>query len=828
MARMQPQNKGNKAGLKSVAGGNDKAGDARSSSSNLRLPHAEVVADYKLAFMSRQASLLGRKEVLTGKAKFGIFGDGKEVAQVAMAKAFRPGDWRSGYYRDQTWMFAVGIASIKQFFAQLYADTDLDREPASGGRQMNSHFSTRYLDGKGEWLNQLMMPNSSSDVSPTAAQMARLVGLGYASKLYRENQHLAELSQFSLHGNEVAFGTIGNASAAEGIFWESLNAIGVLQIPVAVTVWDDGYGISVPNRYQMTKESISEVCRGFAPEDGKPGIDIHVVRGWDYPELVKTYELAIDKVRREHAPALIHVIELTQPQGHSTSGSHERYKPESRLKFEVEMDCLTKMRSWMIESGIATAKELAELENLATLEVEHIRREAWNDYLRPIESEREELIAIYEQLRNESALLEHMQEEIKSLRRAPQLLRRVVAASARRNAYHVRHIDHPARTRLLEFVDRYQETAKQRFNTHLYAEGARSPLQVDDVKPIYDASSEKLQGFEVIQRHWDHLMGRDPRVFVIGEDVGVLGCVNQCFKGLQNKYGEIRITDTGIREATILGQGIGAAMRGLRPVVDIQYLDYLLYCFQLLSDDLSTLHYRSAGGQIAPVVVRTKGHRLEGIWHSGSPMGVLLSGLRGMHVLVPRDMVQAVGMYNTVFRGDDPALVIEVLNGYRVRETVPNNLHDFTIALGVPEVIREGSDVTVVTYGAMVRVAEDAAEFLKGLGISVELIDVRSLLPFDRVGMIARSIAKTGAVLFCDEDVPGGATSFMMQQVLEVQGAYSDLDAPPRTLTGQAHRPAYASDADYWSKPSAEDMIEMIYSMMHERDPARFPSPGAR
>lgn len=782
----------------------------------------DILADYRLAYISRHASLLGRKEVLSGKAKFGIFGDGKEVAQLAMARAFQPGDWRSGYYRDQTLMFALGATDVKKFFAQLYADTNLEHEPASGGRQMNAHFATRFIDAEGNWLDQRKQANSSADISPTAAQMARVVGLAYASKLFRNNKNLSGLTQFSVNGNEVAFATIGNASAAEGIFWEALNACGVLQVPVAVSVWDDGYGISVPNKYQMSKESISEAASGFARGE-RPGYDIYVVKGWDYPSLVDTYAKAIDKVRREHIPALIHVIELTQPQGHSTSGSHERYKTPERLQFEVDMDCLSKMREWLVDSGISTDAALTAIEQTAAEEVEQLRAEAWEEYLQPIAGEREELIAIYEQLAQEDTLSSRMQEEIRSLRKAPALMRRVLASSARRTLYDVRGLSHPAHGDLIAFVEQSQQQNKDRYGRWLLSESSRSTLKVPELKPEYSSNPEKIQGFEVIQRHWDHLMGRDPRVFIVGEDVGVLGCVNQGFKGLQDKYGEIRITDTGIREATILGQGLGSAMRGLRPVVDIQYLDYLLYALQLLSDDLSTLHHRSAGGQIAPVCVRTKGHRLEGIWHSGSPMGVIVNGLRGMHVCVPRDMVQAVGMYNTIFQGDDPALVIEVLNGYRLREALPLNLHEFTVPLGVPEVLHEGSDLTLVTYGACVRLAEDARLFLAQRDISVELIDVCTLLPFDLHNIIAQSIDKTGAVLFLDEDVPGGATAYMMQQVLDANDAFDKLDAKPRCLSAQAHRPAYASDADYWSKPNVEDIIDTVYDMMRERNPQKYP-----
>lgn len=790
----------------------------------VEMPQAEVVNDYRLAYLSRQASLIGRKEVLTGKAKFGIFGDGKEVAQIAMAKAFRKGDWRSGYYRDQTFMFAVGACTVRQFFAQLYADTDLAHEPASGGRQMNSHFSTRYLGQDGQWLNQLMMANTSADLSPTAAQMCRLVGLGYASKLYRQNKHLHDLSQFSLRGDEVAFGTIGNASAAEGIFWESLNACGVLQVPVAVSVWDDGYGISVPNRYQMTKESISEVAKGFQRADKVAGYDIYAVPGWDYAALVEAYAKGIERVRKEHVPALFHIYDLTQPQGHSTSGSHERYKKPERMAFEEREDCLKKMRDWMIATGVATGASLDKLEKETLAEVEAERKAAWDEYLKPIESDRDKLLAIYERLSPETPDKAALDEQIKALKRAPQLFRRVVMSSARRTLYTLRGHQSPGKKDLTAFIDGYQADNEVRYNKWLLSESDRSPLKVAEVAPVFGDKPEQLPGSDVIAAGFDLLMGRDPRVFIVGEDVGQLGGVNQEFKGLQEKYGEIRITDTGIREATILGQGIGAAMRGLRPLVDIQYLDYLLYCYQIASDDLATLHYRSAGGQIAPVIIRTKGHRLEGIWHTGSPMGAILNGLRGIHVCVPRNMVQAVGMYNTLFQGDDPALVVEVLNGYRIKENVPENLGTFTVPLGMPEVLAKGTDLTVVTYGACIRVAEEAAKILAGMGISIELVDVQTLLPFDTHNVIGSSVEKTNAVLFFDEDVPGGAAAFMLQQVLERQNAYECLDAAPRTLSAKPNRSAYASDGDYWCKPSAEDVVEIVYEMMRERRPAQYPA----
>ncbi len=786
------------------------------------LAHESALRDYKLGFVSRQASLLGRREVLTGKAKFGIFGDGKEVAQLALAKAFKPGDWRSGYYRDQTIMLAVGLCTVQQFFAQLYADTDIENDPMSGGRQMNCHFANRYIDKNGNWLSQLAGANSAADLSPTAAQMAKLVGLGYASKLYRENKGLAFLKDFSLNGNEVAFGMIGNASAAEGIFWEALNAVGVLQVPVAISVWDDGYGISVPNKYQMTKESVSDVTRGFHPSVGKAGVDIHVGKGWDYEGLIELYTSGVENVRKHHKPALFHITDITQPQGHSTSGSHERYKSSERLAYEVEFDCLRKMREWIIAKGISNDTELDALEHEAIKEVEQARQRAWDDFLKPIEDDRKKLLAIYERIEAESGKNGLLKEAHGSLSRAPSLLRRVVMQSARRSMIQLASEDEDLIKPLSEFIDENQRIQRPLFTSHLHSETGRSPLKVAEVKPVFTENALEIPGNEVIQKCFDALMARDPRVFIIGEDVGVLGDVNQNFKGLQDKYSELRITDTGIREATILGQGYGAAIRGLRPVVDIQYLDYLLYCFQLLSDDVATLHYRTSGGQIAPVIVRTKGHRLEGIWHTGSPLGVIVSGLRGMHVCVPRDMVQAAGMYNTLFRGDDPALVIEVLNGYRLKEKVPENLAEFTVPLGVPEILASGTDVTLVTYGACIRVAEEALKLVASLGISVELIDVRTLLPFDVHQIIRSSIEKTNAVLFVDEDVPGGASAFMMQQVVEVQGAYSDLDAPPRTLSGQQNRGAYGSDGDYWCKPSAEDIAETLIAMVKERAPWRF------
>lgn len=800
---------------------------ARNDAPARRIPQGltarDILADYRLAYLSRQVSLIGRKEVLSGKAKFGIFGDGKEVAQVALARAYRKGDWRSGYYRDQTLMFALGVCTPKQYFAQLYADPDISRDPMSGGRQMNAHFSTRFIAEDGSWKNQLDTPNVAADLSPTAAQMGRLVGLGYASKLYREVKELASSQQFSDQGNEVAFGMIGNASAAEGIFWESLNAAAVLQVPMAISVWDDGFGISVPNKYQMCKESISKAAQGFQQDGSLHGIDIYVVPGWDYPSLVETYTKGVEKVRSQHIPAMFHITELTQPQGHSTSGSHERYKTPERLKFEETQDGLRLMRAYILDLKLATETELSQLEKEVSDEISQARDQALEEFLAPIHADRSRLLDILTKLNDHPGVSGLLAETMTQLQKAPSLLRRTVAQAARRAAILTKNLPRDDRQALVNFIQSYQEENRDRFSRWSLSETHRSPLNVNHVPAVYGEKPAQIPGNEIIQKCFDALMARDPRVFIIGEDVGVLGDVNQNFKGLQEKFGESRITDTGIREATILGQGIGAAMRGLRPVVDIQYLDYLLYCFQLLSDDVATLHYRSAGGQIAPVIVRTKGHRLEGIWHTGSPMGTIVHGLRGMHVCVPRNMVQAAGMYNTLFRGDDPALVIEVLSGYRLREALPENIDHFTVPLGMPEILIPGEDVTIVTYGACVRIAEEAAKFLDTLGIKVELIDVQTLLPFDLNHSILASIRKTNAVLFLDEDVPGGATAYMLQQVLETQGAYDELDAPPRTLTATAHRSPYGSDGDYWCKPSVEDVIETVYAMMRERRPAVFP-----
>ncbi|RZA25288.1 MAG: transketolase [Proteobacteria bacterium] len=776
----------------------------------------QVRADYRLALVSREASLLGRKEVLSGKAKFGIFGDGKELAQIALAKVFEHGDWRSGYYRDQTLMMAVGALTVRQFFAQLYADTDIEREPASGGRQMNAHFATRSLNVDGSWKNQLEQPNTSADASPTAAQMGRLLGLAYASKYYRAFPGADEKKLFSKSGREIAFGTIGNASTSEGIFWETLNAAGVLDVPMVMSVWDDGYGISVPNKFQTTKESISRVCAGFAREKDSNGFHIYTVRGWNYSELVHAYRQAADNARAHHIPALIHVVEISQPQGHSTSGSHERYKSKDRLSYESSIDCLSKTKEWMIEQKFADDAWFTKLEDDVRGEVLKEREAAWQAFQTPILSDRDKLVKLYETLDDDL-----IKAEAAKLKRSMNVSRKSILQSARRIYFQLGDSD--AKHALAAYISQYKAENAERYNSFLHVTGDKAALSKEAIAAQYEGDKESVDGRVIIQRCFDHHLDNDPRIFIVGEDIGQLGGVNLEFEGLSEKHGDMRVTDTGIREASIFGQGLGASLRGLRPIVDIQYLDYLLYAFQLMSDDLASLHYRTAGGQIAPVIVRTKGHRLEGVWHSGSPMGMIIHGLRGIHVCVPRNMVQAAGMYNTLLASEDPALVVEVLNGYRVKEDVPSNLSDFRVPLGIPEVLKEGKDITLVTYGACVAVAKEAMTLLEKAKIDVELIDVQTLLPFDRHGVIGDSVHKTNLVLFLDEDVPGGATSYMMQEVLENQGAYEFLDGPPRTLTAKAHRSPYGSDGDYFTKPSAEDIYETIYGMISERSPDKFP-----
>ncbi len=781
----------------------------------------QVIADYRLAFSSRRASVIGRAEVLRGNATFGIFGDGKEVANLAMARAFKPGDWRAGYYRDQTFMWATRMSNVREFFAQLYGDTNLDAEPASGGRQMGNHFATRILEDTGEFRRTVETANSSADVSNVAGWMPRLVGLAYASKLYRENPQLAEVQDgFSVRGNEVAFGTIGDASTSEGPFWESINAAGVLQVPMALSVWDDGYGISVPISLETTKQSISELLRGFKPDD-RPGIDIHVLRGWDYPALVEGYLRGVERVRSGHKPAIFHIIELTQPQGHSTSGSHERYKSKERLQFERDFDCIKRMRDWIIETGIASGAQVEGWEAADKEAVEAARDLAWEAYQRPIRAERDRLVALLS-----SSGMSEVEPISTGLAETAKVTRAVVMAAAKRALTVMHGGESEAHAELVRFIQEYGRENHERYNSNLYSSSQESPLKVPAVPAEYAEDAPMVDGRVVLLRNFDANLARDPRIFVVGEDVGKLGDVNLVFEGMQAKHGALRVTDTGIREATILGQCTGSAMRGLRPICDIQYLDYLLYALENASDDLATLHWRTVGGQKAPVIIRTKGHRLVGIWHAGSPMGVLLNALRGLYVCVPRNMTQAAGMYNTLLRGDNPAVVVEVLNGYRLKERVPSNLGEFTIPLGAPEVLHEGDDITLVTYGACCAIALDAARDLDELGVSTEVIDVQTLNPFDLQGVIARSIEKTHAVLFLDEDVPGGASAFMMQQVLEEQGAWWSLDAAPRTLPASPNRPAYGPDGDYFTKPNRESIVARIYEMMRERRPGRYPDLG--
>jgi len=780
-----------------------------------------VIQDYKIAVESRQASVLGRKEVLSGKAKFGIFGDGKEVPQIAMAKAFKKGDWRSGYYRDQTFAFATGIATIKSFFAQLYANPDLEADPASAGRQMNCHFATRSLNEDGSWKDLTQMKNSSADIAPTGAQMARLVGLAYASKLYRQNPELAYLKNFSVEGNEVAFGTIGNASTSEGVFFEAINAAGVLQVPMAVSVWDDGYGISVPARYQTTKEDISEILKGFQRNGSQNGYEIYKVRGWDYPGLCETYQKAIDVCREQHVPVLIHVTEVTQPQGHSTSGSHERYKDKARLDWEKEYDCILQMRKWMIESAIATEEEITNIENEAKAFVRNAQKEAWNEFLNVIKEDKKIVTSLINALDERDPAILRITSKLSS---TPDALRKDLLTAARKALRLTINSPSPARQALLEWVNASLADNAEKYNTKLFTDGKDTPSAVDSIPVEYSDDAKMVDGRELLNACFDANFGRDQRLVAFGEDLGNIGDVNQGFAGLQAKYGELRISDTGIREMTIIGQGIGLAMRGLRPIAEIQYLDYLLFALNILSDDLATLSYRTKAGQKAPVIVRTRGHRLEGVWHSGSPMGMILGSLRGLHVCVPRNMTQAAGMYNTLFRADEPALVIECLNGYRLKEKLPDNVGAYTVPLGKAEVLKSGTDITLVCYGSTLRIVEEAVEELATMNISVEVIDPQTLLPFDIDALCAKSLQKTNKLLVVDEDVPGAASAYILQQIIEVQKGYYYLDSQPRTLTAKAHRPPYGSDGDYFTKPSVDDVVETVYQMMHEYNANKFPS----
>lgn len=774
-----------------------------------------ILDDYKTAVISREVSLLGRREVLTGKGKFGIFGDGKEVAQLAMAKFFKPGDFRSGYYRDQTFMFAAGLTSVEQFFAQLYADPDVKNDPFSAGRQMNAHFATKFVDDNGNWLDLANRKNISSDMAPTASQMPRALGLAWASKCFRNAKHADTFEHLSHNGNEICFCTIGDASTSEGHFWETLNAAGVLQVPLAVFVWDDGYGISVPKNFQTTKGSISEAVKGLEKEHDTNGIRIYKVKAWDYAGMCEVFEEALQQIRDTHVPALFHVEEVTQPQGHSTSGSHERYKSQERLDWEKEWDCIKKMKEWLIETNLATSEELAELEAEAKETVRNGRNRAWEKYQAPIKTLAANAIELIRGVMvNDMEKYNRLQKIASDLQSNKEPLRRDIFRAVSLAIETAPHS--PSINELRDFYNTSLAEARKQYNSDLYNEGPKSALRVEEVKPLIPFDATVANGYEVLNRYFDALFAQNPYVYAFGEDVGHIGDVNQGFAGLQEKHGKDRISDTGIRELTIVGQAIGLSLRGLRPIAEIQYLDYLLYGLQPLSDDVSTTHFRTKGQQSVPLIIRTRGHRLEGIWHSGSPMGMIINSLRGMYICVPRNMVQAAGMYNTLLRSNDPAMVIECLNGYRLKEKVPANLLEYTVPLGVPEIIREGDDITVVTYGSTLRIVEDAAERLAQMNVRCEVIDVQTLLPFDINHVILSSLKKTSRLLFVDEDVPGGAAAYMFSKVMEEQQAFQWLDVAPRTLTAQAHRPGYGSDGDYFGKPNAEDVVNMVQSMMME------------
>lgn len=774
-----------------------------------------VLEDYRTAVISREVSLLGRREVLTGKAKFGIFGDGKEVPQLAMAKFFQPGDFRSGYYRDQTFMFAAGLATVEQYFAQLYADPDVKNDPFSAGRQMNAHFATKLVDENGNWLDLANRKNISADMAPTASQMPRGLGLAFASKCFRQNSHLRELEHLSHNGNEVCFTTIGDASTSEGHFWETMNAAAVLQVPLAVFVWDDGYGISVPKNFQTTKGSISEALRGLEKMEDTNGIRIYKLKAWDYAGLCQAFEEGIQRIRDTHVPVLFHVEEVTQPQGHSTSGSHERYKTPERLAWEKEWDCIKKMKEWMLANNLSNESELSDIEAQAKDHVRESRLRAWEKYINPIK----------EQAANAGTLLKEMMvSDMDKYNRLQQMANELLQSKEplRRDILRTLSLAielAPESPSIQDVQLYYQELLnlnKGLYNSHLYNQTIKSALKVPEIKPLISFDAPSVNGFEVLNKYFDALFTQNPKVYAFGEDVGYIGDVNQGFAGLQEKHGRDRIFDTGIRELTIMGQAVGMALRGLRPIAEIQYLDYLLYGIQILSDDVATTHFRTKGQQCCPVIVRTRGHRLEGIWHSGSPMGMIINALRGMYVCVPRNMVQAVGMYNTLLSSNDPALVIECLNGYRLKEKLPANLLEYTVPLGIPEVIRTGDDITIVSYGSTLRIIQDATDRLAAEGINCEVIDVQTLLPFDINHMILESLKKTNRILFVDEDVPGGAAAYMYNQVIEEQKAFQWLDVSPRTLTAQAHRPSYGSDGDYFSKPNAEDVIRVVKEMISE------------
>lgn len=782
----------------------------------------QVLTDYKMAVTSRECSLLGRREVLSGKAKFGIFGDGKEIPQLAMARAFQNGDFRSGYYRDQTFMMAIGALTTAHFFAGLYAFPDIEKDPMSAGRQMGGHFITQSIEEDRSWRDLMLQKNSSGDISPTASQMPRLLGLAQASKIYR-NLNIPNSEKFSNQGNEIAWGTIGNASTSEGVFFETINAAGVLQVPMIVSVWDDDYGISVHNRYQTTKESISDVLSGFERDENRDGYEIFVVKGWNYPELIETYQKASEIARDKHIPILIHVTELTQPQGHSSSGSHERYKSKERLQWENEHDCNLKMRQWIVESGIETEENLEQLEKAIRKEVRETKNRIWSDYLKPILGAQSQLMEMLKSLANLSAKKPFIDRIIHEISEQQEPNWKDVMVAARQALQIVAGENIAPKKVLQRFVQNIMAAIEPKYDTHLYSEHSSNATKVSEIKPTYNLEKEEVDGRIILRDNFDCLFSKHPNAVIFGEDSGNIGDVNQGLEGMQQKYGTLRVSDTGIREATIIGQGIGLSLRGLRPIAEIQYLDYLLYALQIMSDDLATLNYRSVGKQKAPVIVRTRGHRLEGIWHAGSPMGGLIHLLRGIYILVPRNMTQAAGFYNTLFESDEPALVIESLNGYRLKEKLPINMGEFRTPIGVVEVMKEGKDLTIVSYGSTLRIVEKVAKNLLQVGIDAEVIDVQTLLPLDIRQDLVKSLQKTNRLLIVDEDVPGGASAYLLREILETQKGFRYLDGEPKTLTAKAHRPAYGTDGDYFSKPSEEDIFEAAYNMMRESKPNQFP-----
>ncbi|PKP49849.1 MAG: transketolase [Bacteroidetes bacterium HGW-Bacteroidetes-1] len=794
---------------------------------SITLTKAEILNDYRIAVESRLASISGRREVLTGKAKFGIFGDGKEIPQLAMAKVFREGDWRSGYYRDQTFMLAAGMATLEELFAQLYGDTDLEANPGNGGRLMNNHFASRSLNENGVWKNLTKMKNSAPDTSPTASQMLRLLGLALSSKHYRENDLLSDQTNFSINGNEVAFGTIGDASTSEGHFFETINAAGVLQVPMAISIWDDGWGISVPNSYQTTKSNISEILKGFAKEKDTNGYYIYKASATNYEELIRIYSEGIEKCRTEHVPVIFHIVDCTQPQGHSTSGSHERYKTKEQLEKEHQLDGIAQLKNWILEKGFATEKELLEIEKQAEQSVREARRNAWNHFQQPLNRKRDEFIQLVDITTCNCAKTTKIESIKTDLTRIGEPIRKDIISSGRKILRLIcnscSNPENSLKVNVTKWLEKELTEGSEKYSSFLYSYSDQSAMKIKPVDPTYDSNSPLVPGREILRDNFDQIFRMNPMVVAFGEDVGKIGGVNQTYEGLQEKYGKLRIGDTGIREATIIGQAIGMALRGLRPIAEIQYFDYLLYALQIISDDLATMQYRTKGGQKAPVIISTRGHRLEGIWHAGSPLSMVINSIRGVYVIVPRNMTQAAGFYNTFIASDEPALIIEPLNAYRLRERKPKNLGSFRVAPGIPEILKNGTDVTVVTYGSCVRIAQEATLQLQEFGIDVELIDVQTLIPFDINKIILGSLKKTNKILFFDEDVPGGATSFMLQQVLETQKGFQYLDAEPKTLTAKEHRAAYGTDGDYFSNPNAEDVFDMVYNMMHDYNPIKFP-----